>query len=103
MLVDANVLIYAISATSPHHEQARNWVTEALNGDERIALPWQTIGAFVRITTNPRVNEHPLTPEASWSFVAAWLEHDLSGFPRPERVLRPSWANSLPRLHHQAT
>jgi uncharacterized protein len=81
MLLDANVLIYAVSAASPHNESARNWLTEALNGAERIALPWQTIGAFVRITTSSRINEYPLTPEASWSFVSEWLDHELTWIP----------------------
>jgi predicted nucleic acid-binding protein len=30
MLIDANLLIYAIDADSPHHRAARKWLEEAL-------------------------------------------------------------------------
>ena len=37
-------------------------------------LPWQTIGAFVRISTHPRVSERPLTGEQACAYVQAWLD-----------------------------
>lgn len=38
-----------------------------------MGLPWQTIGAFLRISTHPRVAAHPLTAESAWEFVQSWL------------------------------
>lgn len=73
MLIDANLLLYAVDSASPHHERAKAWLTEAFNGDRRVALPWQSIGAFVRIVTHPRVSSHPLTGTQAWSFVRDWL------------------------------
>ena len=61
MLVDANLLIYATDRDSPFHDGAARWLTTALTGDRRVALPWQSLWAFVRITTHPRVSERPLT------------------------------------------
>ena len=74
MLLDANLLLYAVDSESPHHARAAAWLTEVLNGDRRVALPWQTIGAFVRISTHPRVSERPLTAAQAWTYVAAWLD-----------------------------
>ena len=51
MLVDANLLIYATDTESPFHEPAARWLTSALTGDRRVGLPWQSLWAFVRITT----------------------------------------------------
>jgi len=81
MLLDANILLYAIDDTSPHHELAASWLTEALNGTQRVALPWQTIGAFVRISTHPRISERPLSGSAAWGIVESWLSRDLVWIP----------------------
>lgn len=74
MLLDANLLLYAVDARSPHNEAAATWLAAALNGDRRVALPWQTIGAFLRIITHPRVTRHPLTGTEAWAFAQAWLD-----------------------------
>jgi toxin-antitoxin system PIN domain toxin len=76
MLVDANLLLYAVDARSPHNPPAARWWQEALTGDRRVGIPWQTIGAFLRISTHPRVSANPLSPEEAWSYVRSWLEAD---------------------------
>lgn len=73
MLLDANLLLYAVDRLAPEHDAAEAWLTDALNGDRRVAIPWQTIGAFVRISTHPRVARSPLTGPQAWSFVEEWL------------------------------
>lgn len=73
MIVDANLLLYAVDRTSPQHDAAAMWLTEVLNGEERVGLPWQTIGAFLRISTHPRVTASPLDGPSAWSHVADWL------------------------------
>lgn len=76
MLVDANLLLYAVDRTSDHHDVASAWLTSVLNGTTRVGIPWQTIGAFLRIVTHPRVATQPLTGAAAWGFVEAWLAAD---------------------------
>jgi hypothetical protein len=76
VLVDADLLLYAVDADSRHNRAASAWLTDVLNGSRRVGLPWQTIGAFLRIVTHPRVTADPLTGEAAWDFVASWLEAD---------------------------
>lgn len=73
MLLDANILLYAVDSRSRHHEAASEWLTAALRGDRLVALPWQTLGAFVRIITHPRATESPLTGGEAWTFVHDWL------------------------------
>jgi toxin-antitoxin system PIN domain toxin len=73
MLVDANLLLYAVDARSPHNPRAATWLQGVLTGDRRVGLPWQTIGAFLRISTHPRVSENPLSPREAWTYVDAWL------------------------------
>jgi toxin-antitoxin system PIN domain toxin len=91
MLVDANLLLYAVDASSPHNERAAAWLEEALNGRRRVGLAWQSLGAFLRIATHPRVTTSPLTAEQAWSFAAAWLDADPTWVPpatdRTARIL----------------
>ena len=81
MLVDANILLYAVDEASPFHERASRWLTERLNGDRRVALPWHSLVAFLRISTHERASARPLTPEQAASFVADWLEPEVSWIP----------------------
>lgn len=83
MLVDANVLLYAVDEDSPFHERARDWLTEALNGPQRVGLPWQSLWAFIRISTNPRALRHPLSPAEAWAFVDDWLDAPAAWVPAP--------------------
>lgn len=83
MLVDANLLLYAVDRRSPFHEAARGWLTDALNGGVRVGLPWQCLTAFVRIATHPRASENPLSPERAWARVREWLARDVVWTPLP--------------------
>jgi len=83
MLLDANVLLYAQDESSPFHEPALRWVTEALNGDTRVGLPWPTLLAFVRIRTHPRAYADPLSPDDAWSCVEDWLAAPATWVPAP--------------------
>ncbi len=74
ILVDANVLLHAYQPRSEHHERCRAWVERAFSGQEPVCLAWVTILAFIRIATNPRIFEAPLTGEEAISIVASWLE-----------------------------
>jgi len=73
MIVDANLLLYAVDESSGHNTVAASWLQELLDGDIRVGLPWQTIGAFLRISTHPRVAENPLSGPDAWRYIAEWL------------------------------
>lgn len=81
MIVDANILLYATDSTSPHHGRSAAWLTEALNGDVRVGLPWQSVAAFLRISTHPRITADPLTSAAAQQHVDRWLEASASWVP----------------------
>jgi len=74
IIVDANVLLYAYDASDPRHDRSRIWLESALNGAEEIRLGLATILAFVRIGTDPRVYEQPLSPSDAFGIVRNWLE-----------------------------
>ncbi len=73
-LLDANILLYAYDSSSPHHAACRRWLDAALNAEETVALPWQTLLAFVRIATDSRAVRQPLSGPDACGIVSAWLE-----------------------------
>jgi toxin-antitoxin system PIN domain toxin len=83
VLLDANLLLYAVDESSPQHEAAAAWLTEQLNGPRRVGLPWTSLTAFLRIASHPRASDAPLDAEEAWSFVADWLRSDVAWTPAP--------------------
>lgn len=73
MLVDANLLLFAVFERAGCHGLAKRWLTDTLNGPVRTGLPWISLSAFLRISTNPRATHPPLSPEEAWSVVGGWL------------------------------
>ena len=83
MIVDANVLLYAVDDQSHFHTAARTWLDDAMNSVERVGLPWVSLMAFQRIITHPRVTANPLTPADAWSYITDWLDADQAWVPTP--------------------
>lgn len=74
ILIDANLLIYAHNQGSTQHTAARAWLEKVFSGSAPIGIPWQTISAFVRIITHPRLPGHPLPTAVAIRIVESWLE-----------------------------
>jgi hypothetical protein len=82
-LIDANILLYAYDRSASHHEACRGWFEAALNGGELVGLPWQTLLAFIRLSTHARVVRLPASAEQACAVVAGWLEHPNVVVPGP--------------------
>lgn len=74
VVVDANVLLYAVNRASPNHDDARRWLERALNGDEPVGLTWLVLLAFIRISTLPAFAERPLSPVDAFGFLEDWAD-----------------------------
>jgi toxin-antitoxin system PIN domain toxin len=83
-LVDANLLLYAVDEASPHHGFAKPWLERQLSGTETFGLAWAVLLAFIRLATNPRVFEAPLTLDDALDLVEGWLEQP------PATVVEPT-------------
>ena len=74
MLVpDTNLLLYAIDASSPHHVRAHAWLDTVMASAEPVGLSWTVLLGFLRISTNGRILEQPLTIREATSVVDLWL------------------------------
>lgn len=73
ILVDANLLIYAVNRDSPHHGRARAWLEETLSSDEWVGLAPLVLLAFLRIVTRAGIFERPLSHEEAIAYCDSWL------------------------------
>ena len=73
ILLDANLLLYAHNATSREHGQAEAWIRNRLSDPEMIGLTWDTILAFLRVATAPRVFSNPFELDTAISIIDKWL------------------------------
>ena len=71
---DINLLIYAHNRKDPHHERAKAWWEDTLNGNTPVGLPWVTSSGFIRVMTNRRILVEPLSPDDAVDLVRSWLD-----------------------------
>lgn len=83
ILVDANLLVYAHAESFTQHERARSWLDRQLTGAGRVGLPWESLLAFLRLVTNPRVFERAEPTGEAWQQVRAWLACEAAWIPTP--------------------
>ena len=89
MIIDANILLYAVDESAADHPAARSFLEEHLNGDVRMGLPWQSVAAFLRIATHPRIMAAPLSGSEAAGFVDGWLSAPAAWMPD---VTPASWS-----------
>ncbi len=73
LLVDANVLLYAVNQSAREHVAARTWLREALAGGEAVAFSWTVLLAVLRLATHPAVFPRPLRADQAADVLERWL------------------------------
>ncbi len=76
IIVDANILIYAVNRDAPLHGRAKTWLEQAISGRETVGLPWNVLLAFLRLTTRPGLFRRPLSIATALDLIASWLERE---------------------------
>jgi toxin-antitoxin system PIN domain toxin len=102
ILVDANLLVYARVEEFAEHGAARAWLDDRLNGIAGVGLPWQSLLAFVRLVSNPRIFERPLGAGEAWNQVAEWLECGAAWTPEPTERHREVMDSLVPHVGNRA-
>jgi toxin-antitoxin system PIN domain toxin len=92
IIVDVNVLIYAVNEDAPVHQKAKSWLESAVSGTETVGLPWIVLLAFLRLTTRPGLFQKPLQIDKAFDLADAWLAQPSVTVPEPTsrhlRILR---------------
>jgi toxin-antitoxin system PIN domain toxin len=92
ILLDANLLIYAINKDSALHGKARSWLEATISGLDTVGFSWNVLLAFLRLTTRPGLFRNPLSIETALALVTAWLDQPgvtlIQAGPRHLAILR---------------
>lgn len=83
ILVDANLLLHAYDPRAAQHAASRAWLEATLSGSQLVRWSWLTVWAFLRISTNPRVFERPLSMAEAEQRVSSWLAQPAAGILEP--------------------
>src|SRR5262249_32233978 len=83
ILIDANLLLYAYHPRAEQHEKSRIWLEAVLSGPDLVRFAWLTLWAFLRIATNPRVFDHPLSVAEAGAAISSWLAQPAAGILDP--------------------
>ena len=95
ILVDANILIYAVNRDAGQHRKARNWLEQALSGSTEIGFAWIVILAFIRVTTRAGIMARPLHFTHALSYVDGWLSQSNAILVSPGERHWPIFRNLL--------
>jgi toxin-antitoxin system PIN domain toxin len=74
IILDVNLLLYAYDGTSVHNTEARAWLKKTFSGSDLIGLPWQTVWAFLRLSTNSRIFTNSISMEMAIGIVQQWMD-----------------------------
>jgi uncharacterized protein len=64
---------YAYHPRAEQHEKSRAWLEAVLSGPDLVRFAWLTLWAFLRIATNPRVFDRPLSTSEAEAAISSWL------------------------------
>jgi len=92
ILLDVNILIYAVNQDAPLHRKAKTWLEGAIAGKETVAVSWNILLAFLRLTTRPGLFRNPLPIATAFDLLEAWLDQPavlvIHPGPQHTRILR---------------
>jgi toxin-antitoxin system PIN domain toxin len=73
LLVDTNLLVYAVYEESPHHQAARAFV-EKHRRSGGFCVTWSILYEWLRVVTHPRVFSRPLDPSRAVAFIETLVD-----------------------------
>ena len=92
ILVDVNLLIYAVNHDAPLNRKAKSWLESTISGPDTVGLSWNVLLAFLRLTTRTGLLRKPLPVAAAFDLTASWLDQPsvtiVHAGPRHLRILR---------------
>jgi len=80
---DVNLLLYAHINAFPRHRDARKWWEGLLGGQVEVGVSSPALFGFVRIATNRKVFDPPMSVEAAFERVESWFTRSSVRFLQP--------------------
>lgn len=74
ILIDTNILVYAVDTSAQQHPKARVWLEDTLSGTTAVGLPWIVLIGFIRLVTNHRALRSPMSVEQALKYTDHFLQ-----------------------------
>lgn len=74
IIPDINLLLYAYDSSSTFHSKAANWWQACLSGTEPVGLMPVVVFGFVRVATNSKAFQQPMSTSDAAGHVRSWLQ-----------------------------
>ncbi len=75
ILPDVNVLVYAYREDTPRHTEYRDWLEEAISGDQAFGLSDLVLSGFLRVVTHRKVFTPPSPILHALEFAGTLRDH----------------------------
>jgi toxin-antitoxin system PIN domain toxin len=73
IIPDVNLLVYAHVSGFAEHAKARRWWEHLMNAPTPVGLAAPALYGFIRVATNPRMFDRPMTVDQAVARVERWL------------------------------
>lgn len=85
---DVNLLLYAHLSAFREHAKAKTWWEALVNGTSEVGIAAPALFGFIRLATNRRVHEPPMSVETALACAENWLGRPHLRFlvPGPQHV-----------------
>jgi toxin-antitoxin system PIN domain toxin len=83
ILIDTNLLVYAVAQNADFHIRSTNWLNEQLSEEHRVGLPWHSVLGFVRVVSNRSAYPRGLSIPQAWQVARGWLSLENVWIPQP--------------------
>lgn len=96
--VDVNVLVYASDSGTQVGSDARALIERLAGGPDLFFVFWPALMGYMRVVTNPRINERPLTPAEALSSVASLLARSNVRAPGEDKGFLDVYRSTAPEM-----
>ncbi len=96
IIVDVNILLYAVNTRANKHKAAVQWWEDSLAQITPVGVPWMVVVGFLRLVTHPSIMTRPLSVTDAIATMSSWLEQP------PVRTVVPT-ERHWPILSHLLT
>jgi len=75
ILIDTNILLYAVNRDDPRNQLATRMLESIVNKGGSWALSWSIVYEFMRVATHPKIFHAPLETDVAWRLAWGVVTH----------------------------
>jgi uncharacterized protein len=77
-------LLHATNRQSRSHRESRTWWQSTLLGSQPVGLCAPVVFGYIRLATNPKILDQPVSVQEAFTHVKTWLEYSSAQWLEPD-------------------